>query len=1065
MPDHPAPSPPPADAPPQRGTSRAPVAYAELAVTSNFTFLTGASHPEELVAHASRLGHTVAAIADTNSLAGVVRAHVAAQEHGIPLALGCRLRFADPPGLEVLVFPTCRASYGRLCRLLTLGKRRAAKGACHITLDDLPDHSPGLLAVLCPPPRIDSTWASAITRVRHALPPDALSLGIARSYAHDDHARIRALQHLAHEHRLPLAAINDVLYHTPARRPLQDVLTCIRHGCTIDSAGQRLAPNAERHLKPPDEMLRLFPALPEAIRRSAWIGQTAAAGFSLDLLRYEYPLEIVPHGQTPIGHLTALAWAGAQGRYPQGVPSRVRDQIRYELALIDELAFAPYFLTCHDIVRFARSRAILCQGRGAAANSAVCYCLGITSVDPDRIDVLFERFISRERNEPPDIDIDFEHERREEVIQYIYGRYGRARAALTAESITYRGRSAVREVGKAMGLSIDCVDRLAGSLEWWDAGGVNPDRLRAMGFNPSDPTLRMVVSLTAGIIGFPRHRSQHVGGFVISRGDLCESVPIENAAMPDRTVIEWDKDDIDALGMLKIDILGLGMLTCIRKSFQLIEHRRPLTLATVPAEDPAVYDMICAADTVGVFQIESRAQMSMLPRLRPRCFYDLVIEVAIVRPGPIQGDMVHPYLRRRTGKERISYPHPDVERVLSKTLGVPLFQEQVMQLAITAAGFSPGQADQLRRAMAAWKRKSNDIHRLGESLISGMLARGYPGSFAQSCFEQIKGFSEYGFPESHAASFALLVYVSAWLKRHEPAAFTASLLNSQPMGFYGPAQLVRDAKEHGVHVLPVDVNVSDWDCTLEQGPGGAPALRLGMRMVKGLPQADAQRTLAARTRPFTSIASLHRAAGISPGSLRCLARADAFGSMGLDRQGALWHIRALGNDSLPLFDAIDDHTTHQDAKATPSFLPACTLGQRVRHDYDAVGLSLTAHPVSLIRDRLAAMGAAPTSTLKDPIAMPRGAHAAFAGIVTCRQRPATASGVVFITLEDESGYANLIVRPRVYEACRGAARHSTMILARGRVERQGEVVHLLVASIRSIDHFSDGPNPRSRDFR
>ncbi len=1280
-------------------------AYAELAVTSNFTFLTGASHPEELVRCAVSLGHCVAAIADTNTLGGIVRAHVAAEESRMPLAIGCRLRFTDPDTPDVLVFPTNRAAYGRLCRLLTIGKRRADKGECHLELGDLCEHEPDMLAVVMPR-TLDDALLVAAQRLRDAF-GDRVSIAASRDYGPNDRARLTRLAALSDDVRVPLTAVNDVLYHHPQRRALQDVLTCIRHGCTIEQAGYRLCPNAERHLKPPDEMARLFAGYEHALIRSVEIAQRASA-FSLDELRYEYPDEVVPRGSTPMRHLAELTWIGAGERYPEGTPAKVRAQIEHELRLIDELRYAPYFLTCHDIVCFARSRGILCQGRGAAANSAVCYCLGVTSVDPSRIDVLFERFVSRERNEPPDIDIDFEHERREEVIQYIYGKYGRDRAALTAEVITYRGRSAVRDVGKAMGLSLDCVDALAKSLDWWDAGGVSPERLRELGVDARDATVRRVIALTGQILGFPRHRSQHVGGFVMTRGPLCESVPIENAAMPDRTVIEWDKDDIDAVGMLKVDVLGLGMLTCIRRAFHMIEewgerrrdeererrrdeqtqgrreqatggwmndccickehgftgelidgerqnfqgscrmaegqgvgqgcvpchgtdaacravridasdapgggvdpvqHRRgiwkadtagpaspsadctrisqrtgdpdrtgdgtghaqaqsetrcadgrnrsrhartdpkpseaqsphrlthptsslrlsptsslrlsptsslrlsptsslrlsptsslrlsptsSLQLHTVPPEDPAVYDMICKADTIGVFQIESRAQMSMLPRLRPRCFYDLVIEVAIVRPGPIQGDMVHPYLRRRNGQETITYPHPDVERVLGKTLGVPLFQEQAMQLAIVAGGFTPGEADQLRRAMAAWKRKGDAIARFGEKLIGGMIARGYPPDFAQRCFEQIKGFSEYGFPESHAASFALLVYVSAYLKRHHPAAFAAALINSQPMGFYAPSQIVRDAKEHGVEVLPIDVNHSMWDCTLEErheahestkpkrgsDPRGhdgtndraswgcdGPALRLGMRLVHGLRQADADAVagMVLAHGPFRTIEALHRTTGVRVASLRSLAKADAFGSLGLDRQAALWHVRAMRNETLPLFDAAGDVSSHSDRNAQSGItLPPVPAPDLVRHDYAATGLSLKAHPIAFLREYLARSGATPSAELANVNRWPTDAKVAVAGIVTCRQRPATASGILFMTIEDETGFANLIVRPRVYERFRRAVRHSTAILAHGHIERQGEVVHIIVARMASLDSLQPGLATSSRDF-
>ncbi|MFQ5959016.1 MAG: error-prone DNA polymerase, partial [Alphaproteobacteria bacterium] len=792
--------------------------YAELQVTSNFSFLRGASHPDELVAAAAALGLSAIAITDRNTLAGVVRAHVAARESGVRLVVGARLDFAC--GSSVLCFPTDRAAYGRLSRLLTLGKRRAAKGACHLTRDDLYAHGEGQIVVALAPARADVSLVSDPTFARRleALAwhfGDRCYLAAQHLYRGDDARRIAQLAGLASRVRVPLVATNDVHAHSPERRPLQDVLTCIRERCTIAEAGLRLAANAERHLKPGCEMARLFAGHEDAVQRTLEVAERCA--FSLDALRYEYPDEVVPAGETPQSWLVKLTERGARERYPNGVPEKVRAQLDHELALIDALSYAPYFLTVDDIVRFARARGILCQGRGSAANSAVCYCLGVTAVDPSRTDLLFERFVSAERDEPPDIDVDFEHERREEVIQYIYGKYGRDRAALAATTITYRGKSAIRDVGKALGLSEDAVGALAGTL----AGRYGQDAfcdedLRGLGLDPGDATLARAVALARALTGFPRHLSQHVGGFVISRGPLSELVPIENAAMEERTVIEWNKDDLDALGLLKIDVLGLGMLTCIRKAFALLDrhHGRRLDLATVPAEDPATYDMLCRADSIGVFQVESRAQMSMLPRLKPRSFYDLVIEVAIVRPGPIQGDMVHPYLRRRAGEEAVEYPSPELEKVLGKTLGVPLFQEQAMRIAVVAAGFTPGEADALRRAMAAWRRPGL-IDGFRDKLIGGMVANGYARGFAERCFNQILGFGEYGFPESHAASFALLVYVSAWLKRHYPAAFACALLNSQPMGFYAPAQIVRDAREHGVAVRAADVNASGWDCTLE----------------------------------------------------------------------------------------------------------------------------------------------------------------------------------------------------------------------------------------------------------
>jgi error-prone DNA polymerase len=862
-----------------------------------------------------------------------------------------------------------------------------------------------------------------------------------------------------------LVVVNDAYYHVAGRRPLQDVLTCVRHGCTIAEAGFRLFPNGERYLKPVEELARLWSDHPRALARTMEIAERASS-FSVNQLRYEYAEETCPPGVTPMQHLKALTWEGAKGRYPNGIPDKVRRQIEHEFALIAELNYAPYFLTVHDLVAFARSRGILCQGRGAAANSAVCYCLGVTSVDPDRIDVLFERFVSRERNEPPDIDIDFEHERREEVIQYLYNKYGRDRAGLTAEVITYRRRSAIRDVGKALGFSLDAVDRIAKRVDRWEKNpftdsesGDVPAQLDALGFDSSDATIRLFVQLVRELLGFPRHLSQHVGGFVITRGPLSELVPIENAAMPHRTVIEWDKDDIDALGMLKVDVLGLGMPTCIRKGLELIEqhHGRSFTLATIPSEDPAVYDMLCRADSLGVFQVESRAQMTMLPRLQPRCFYDLVIEVAIVRPGPIVGDMVHPYLRRRNGEEPVHYPDETIRQVLGKTLGVPLFQEQVMALAIQAAGFTPGEAEKLRRAITAWTSKS-DIAEFPTRFVGGMMRNGYPREFAEWCFQRFKGFSQYGFPESHAASFALLVYASAWIKCYYPAVFAAALLNSQPLGFYAPAQIVRDAQEHGVVVRPVDVNHSGWDCTLEDGGG---VLRLGLRMTNGLRRGDADAIVEAWRRfgPFISVFDLWRASEVSASSLRVLAQADAFRSMGLDRQHSLWEVRKLYGKPLPLFDGVPE------CRNGAVKLPTVPLADEVSRDYCSVGLSLKAHPVSFLRPMLKARRVITAAEAKDERVSPFGCVVAVAGIVLFRQRPGTAKGVMFMTIEDETGRLDLIVRPDVYERFRDAAVYAKLVIARGRVERRDGVVHLLSLAFENIERLSERLPRMSRDFR
>ncbi|MBF0394777.1 MAG: error-prone DNA polymerase, partial [Alphaproteobacteria bacterium] len=821
--------------------------YAELQVTTNFTFLHGASHPDELVLTAKALGHAAIAITDRNSLAGVVRAHDAARQAGLRLVIGARLDFRDCPSL--LCLPNDRAAYGRLCRLLTLGRRRAPKGECHLNRADLAALGDGQSLIALAPDRPDDDFASFLKSMDGDVHLAAQCL-----LRGDDAKRLHLLAGLAAECGTPLVATNDVHAHAPARRPLMDVLTCIREHCTIDAAGWRLEANAERHLKPPAEMARLFAAHPEAVARTVAIAERCR--FSLDELRYEYPVE----SASPQADLERLTAQGAAGRWPEGVPAKVQAQIAHELRLIDQLGYAPYFLTVHDIVAFARSRGILCQGRGSAANSAVCFCLGITAVDPARSDLLFERFVSAARDEPPDIDVDFEHERREEVIQYIYRKWGRDRAGLAATVITWRGRSAMRDVGKALGLPEDVLAALSGSMWGSSNEPMREARAREAGLDPSDPRLALTLTLAEELKGFPRHLSQHVGGFVLTRGPLSEIVPIENAAMADRTVIQWDKDDLDTLGILKIDVLALGMLSCVRKAFELVtaHHGRDLTLAGVPAEDPAVYDMLCKADSVGVFQVESRAQMTMLPRLRPRNFHDLVVEVAIVRPGPIQGDMVHPYLRRRMGKEAVDYPSPELRQVLEKTLGVPLFQEQAMRIAMVGAGFSAEDADRLRRAMAAFRRPGL-IAGFRDKFISGMIKNGYVLDFATKCFGQIEGFGQYGFPESHAASFAILVYVSAWLKCHYPAAFACALLNSQPMGFYAPAQIVRDARAHGVEVRPVCVNASLWDNRLEPRPGGNPALRLGFRQIKGCAEADAARLVAAQ--PFRGVHDVWRRAG------------------------------------------------------------------------------------------------------------------------------------------------------------------------------------------------------------
>ena len=1057
--------------------------YAELQVTSNFSFLRGASHPEEMVERAAELGYRALALTDRNTLAGVVRAHEAARRTGLHFIPGARLDLVDGPSL--LCLPTTRRGYGALSRLITTGRRRAPKGECHLTREDIAAASdPDGHLFIALPPGGDGGLSGDATPTTSTLPPlptpdfarhlawyrDHLSapLHLAATHYHrgDDDRRLAHLAHLAASHGVPLVATGDVHQHDPGRRRLHDTLTCVREHCTIDNAGWRLAANAERHLKPPAELSRLFRDHPDALANTVRIAERCR--FSLAELRYEYPDEVAADGRTPRETLAALTWAGAAERYPDGIPPKVHKALEHELALIAQLEYEPYFLTVEDIVRKARELGILCQGRGSAANSAVCYCLGVTSVDPAQIDLLFERFISAERDEVPDIDVDFEHERREEIIQYIYGKYGRDRAGLTATVITYRARSALRDVGKAMGLSEDVIGRLL-SMVSWRSQPVGGERAREEGFDPSDRRLALTLDLARELCGFPRHLSQHTGGFVISRGPLCEIVPIENAAMEDRTVIEWNKDDLEALGLIKVDVLGLGMLSCIRKAFELLKEKCGLrhTLESVPQEDPVTYGMIQRADTVGVFQIESRAQMAMLPRLRPATFYDLVIEVAIVRPGPIQGDMVHPYLRRRQGREPVEYPSDELRQVLRKTLGVPLFQEQVMRIAIVAAGFTPAEADQLRRAMASF-RNPGTIHRFRDKFIDGMTARGYDREFAERCFRQIEGFGEYGFPESHAASFAHLAYVSSWLKCHHPEVFACALLNSQPMGFYAPAQIVRDARDHGVEVRTADVNHSEWDCTLEgagtgasdaiaadgcsrscaRSRGGPLALRLGLRQIRGLKEDDADRLIAARGDGYRSPLDLWRRTGIRPSVLARLARADAFTSTGLDRRQAAWAVRAINESGpLPLFESAERGQADNGHIRPEPALPAMSAGEQVAADYRSTGLSLKHHPVALLRRRLDERG---VLSAKDLEGLSDGDRTVVAGIVLTRQRPGKGI-VMFVTLEDETGTANLVVFPSVYEHQRRDTLTSRLMLCRGKVQKVDGVIHVIAERIHSLN--------------
>jgi error-prone DNA polymerase len=1078
-----------------------PPPYAELHCTSNFSFLQGASHPEELVARAAALGYEALALTDRATLTGVVRAHGAAKESGLKLIVGAHLEPVD--AAPIVVWAADMAGYANLCQLLTHGYARAAAepgqaaGGCRLTCDDIARHAHGLLA---------GVPLAAFARDLHGGPFDDDRLSDTTEHlAHwrwifddrlwalaevaregDDAERLAWFGRVARLAGVPIAAAGDVRYHERSRLPLYDVLTATRHGGTVEAIRGRLLSNGERHLQERGLVAERFAALPGAVERSAEIA--ARCSFSLDELKYEYPTASVPPGRTASEQLAHLAWKGAHKRYPGGIPEKVRELVAHELALIAELGYEAYFLTVFDIVRFARRRGILCQGRGSAANSAVCYCLGVTSVDPARMNVLFERFVSRERREAPDIDIDFEHHRREEVIQYIYETYGRDRAAMTAEVISYRLRSAVRDVGKALGLSLDRVAQIATVLDVGDSLAELPTRLAEAGLDPAGDTGMRLVSLVGQLVGFPRHLGQHVGGMVMTRGRLTELVPVQPATMPGRTIVQWDKNDLDELGILKVDCLALGMLTAIHRAFDLVEQSGgpKLTLATVPAEDPAVYEMISRADTVGVFQIESRAQMSMLPRLKPRCFYDLVIEVAIVRPGPIQGDMVHPYLRRRAGEEPVTYPNDAIREVLEKTLGVPLFQEQAMRLAVVAAGFTPGEADQLRRAMGAWRRPGV-IDEFHKKLVDGMLARGLAREFAEQVFNQIRGFGEYGFPESHAASFALLVYVSAWLKCHHPAAFTAALLGSQPMGFYAPAQLVRDARAHGVRVLPADVNKSDWHATLEGRPratdreqkadgaageeaaedgcqspdaprsgGLPPALRLGLEQVYGLGEAAAERIVAARRAgPFRLPHDLARRAGLDRESLLHLARAGALASLGLSRRRAVWEaMRCLDKPaSRPLLEGLaDDEDTAGEEAAVG--LESMSPQEEVIADYRTAGLSLAGHPLAFERPRLAARGVVEIAAAT---AAPAGRRVRVAGITLCRQRPATARGMIFLTIEDESAAANIVVRPDVWAAADHAARRAAVLVVEGRIQKRGAVVHVVATRLES----ALGSPPRS----
>ncbi len=1012
--------------------------YTELQVTSNFTFLRGASHPEELIEQAAQYGYTMLAITDRNTFAGIVRAFAAAKKLGnIRLIVGCRLDVIDGP--SVLAYPTTKEAYAGLSSLLTLGNLRTEKGQCRLSTMDVLQFTRGCKLILLPPELneymyFDEDFIQTANQYKTAFGAH-LYIAASRYYNGDDQKYLHQLSRLSDAVGIPLVATNDVHYHHPVRRELQDIMTCVREKCTIYTAGFKLHANAERYLKPQAEMIRLFRQYPDAIRRTQEIAE--ACTFSLNELSYRYPSEVVPEGKTAQQHLTDLVWKGAREHFGEPVPEKTRNAIEHELKFIEEMDYAFYFLTVYDLVQYANSLNILCQGRGSAANSTVCFCLGITSVSPEKFELLFERFISSARNEPPDIDVDFEHERREEIIQYIYQKYGRDRAAIVATVTQQHQKGAIRDVGKAMGLSLETVSRLSGSVwggseDWFDR-----KRIADLGLNPDDQHLYKVLDLTRQYIGFPRQLGQHTGGFVITADKLSHLCPVLNARMKDRTCIEWNKDDIDALGFMKVDVLALGMLTCIRKAFDLckVYYGLDLTLSNIPQDDSEVYDMICRADTIGLFQIESRAQQAMLPRMKPRTFYDLVIEVAIVRPGPIQGNMVHPYLRRREGLETVEYPSDELKGILGRTLGVPLFQEQAMKIAIVAAGFTPAEADQLRRSMATF-RLNGLIKQFEEKLVTGMVKRGYTEAYAKSIFRQLEGFGSYGFPESHAASFARLVFISAWLKCKYPEVFACALLNSQPMGFYSAADIVDDAIKHGVEVLPIDINYSDWDNRLEEKKGKYYVLRLGFRQIKGIRQDDIILLIEKRVTGYRTLGDL-REAGIPQATIEKLADADAFRSMGLERREALWEASTKDHTSGVFSGQPSPYTSEQ------VNLPEMTLGENVVHDYAAFSFSLKAHPVSFLRERLQLIHVIPISQLATTN---DGALVKIAGLVTVRQRPGTAKGVTFMTVKDETGFANLVIFQNLFDLYRKAILASKLVMVEGKVQKQGEVIHVVVST-------------------
>jgi error-prone DNA polymerase len=1059
---------PPTNQPPAAATLPP---YAELFCLSNFSFLQGASHAEELVLRAVQLGYFALGITDECSLAGVVRAHAEAKGAGLPLIIGAHFHLQNPdgsPAPSLILLAQNREGYGNLSEFITLGRTRSEKGTYLLTPDDLADpapenahlrHMPDCLAILLPPypgheaQDVDRLHAQAAWMATTF--PGRAWLGLTSLHRAFDDAHRATVEEVGWQHGLPIVALGHVCMHVRSRKPLQDTLTATRLNKAVADCGYGLAQNAEQHLRSRLRLANLY--APQVLAETVRVARLCT--FSLDELRYEYPDEVVPPGHTAASFLRAETWIGAHRRFRDGIPAKVQAQIEHELALISEMRYEHYFLTVYDIVRFARSQHILCQGRGSAANSAVCYCLGITEVDPARASLLFERFISRERNEPPDIDVDFEHQRREEVIQYIYNKYGRDRAALAAVVISYRPKSALRDSGRALGIDLGIVEKVAKTHHWFDSRADLLGRLAESGLDPEAPLSRQWATLAQSLLNFPRHLSQHPGGFVIARGKLSRLVPIENAAMADRSVIQWDKNDLEELGLMKVDVLALGMLSMMRRGLELVGQRygNVFEMQDIPADDTATYDMICQADTVGVFQIESRAQMSMLPRMRPRVFYDLVIEVAVVRPGPIQGGMVHPYLRRRQGFEPVVYPSAEMKVALERTLGVPIFQEQVMQVAILGAGFTPGEADQLRRAMAAWKRKGGLEHYY-ERITTGMLERGYTLEFAEAIFSQIQGFGEYGFPESHAASFALLAYASSWLKCHEPAAFLCALLNSQPMGFYSPSQLVQDARRHGIEVRPVDVAVSGWDSALEEYDPHErtrqPAVRLGLSLQRGMKVDAAERIEQARAvRPFADVADLARRAGLDRSDLQVLAAAGALQSLAGHRREALWEASGAAPDK----DLLRPTVPREEAPV----LAAPSEGEEIVGDYRAQGLTLGRHPLALLRERLLAQRFLPASTLMD---FQNGQLARGCGLVTVRQRPGTAKGVLFLTLEDETGNVNVIVWPSLVEQQRREVLSAPLLGVYGIWQREGEVRHLVAKRLVDLSHLLGALDTRSRDF-